>query len=360
MCHAIRPVLIPEHIHLHFIMHHEEYLRSSNTVKLVDRATKKQNALYAAAAASSTSSSSSKGSPPLDKWSVPGGTVDLFIQGVAAHHEKLKNIISANLYNTIVLFPSSTAVTLDEYMTARQQLKHQQDQQQSKEAKSDVASSSSATSSRQPYLDSLHIIILDGTWKQASHIANRVIEPLFQQLYAANTSSSSSASSSSSSSSSTPPYPPRYVKINPADILPDGKSLFDPLRNQTQPDRCCTLEATSAILKLLGAHDKLTKDPLMFNLKLLVDALKAQGGREEVYGMIPSIVYQHLLHNKDVFPAGSKRARQATLDQEVTRKFSRVKDDGSVDKTEGEEQAATDAATDATSAMTSTSTTSNS
>ena len=79
--------------------------------------------------------------------------------------------------------------------------------------------------------DDIHIIVIDGTWKQANHIHKRLID-------------------STCIENNLPQ--PTYVKIDPGSILENNKSLFDPLRSQTQPDRCCTLEASVSLLKELN------------------------------------------------------------------------------------------------------------
>jgi hypothetical protein len=94
------------------------------------------------------------------------------------------------------------------------------------------------------------VVVLDGTWRQARKLRTR--------------------------------YVPAHVPHVRIDVR--TKSLFDPLRTQTQADRCCTLEAAIWLLHELGESEKTTSS-LLQSLKVLVDAMLIQHGVPDIHGV---------------------------------------------------------------------------
>eukprot|EP00026_Physarum_polycephalum_P002133 Phypoly_transcript_02137.p2 GENE.Phypoly_transcript_02137~~Phypoly_transcript_02137.p2 ORF type:complete len:407 (-),score=82.27 Phypoly_transcript_02137:59-1279(-) len=93
------------------------------------------------------------------------------------------------------------------------------------------------------------VCVLDGTWKQVKALLNRL---------------------------------PEITKVH-LPIEPDGiKSLLTPVRQQSTPDRICTLQATIIAMQHLGESPELCES-LTKSLKHFMNSLLRQGGRKVKY-----------------------------------------------------------------------------
>jgi len=345
MCDLIPPVALPSHIHLHFLVHYEEYLRASNTVKLIERGVQLANEVFFEEKDPQVIRSEAvvwpgpRGGPVAGDGTEPAmenvpfvpaptvdfrkellrevgtdevvqsaqdllrdanGTVDMLIYGVDAHHTRLINVfteIEETKAHALVLFPSGDSKLIDDLLPELQGELRRSESDATMVAPTEDASTGSrpqieAKEEKKGGLLPIHIFVLDGTWRQANHMHNRFLDPLCRQLV--NEGKLSRL--------------PQYVKIDPQDILPDSKSLFEPLRSQTQADRCCTLEATVALLRKLGVSQSLTIEPLFYALKCLVDSLQTQNGFHPDYGTLSRKRLQRMRGARADRPRGFREA----------------------------------------------------
>lgn len=331
MCDLIKPMQLPKHIHFHYIVHHTEYLRASNTVKLFIRGVQQAHMeanqadlkfnqvdtlkLYTDEHEDVSDGSYFNGNHANLQTNTELGTAEMLFHGITAHEKKIHELVSLagrDDADVIVLFPSSNppAVDVEEFVKTRE-ARIQQDEEKS-------STSIDTTTGNTKTVRPLHVLVMDGTWKQANHIHNRVIQDLCRQRN----------------------FPsPVYVKINPESILPNSKSLFEPLRSQTQDDRCCTLEASVALCKSLGV-DLTQCDDMLFNIKLLVDCLKSQTAAPIVYNVLTEERSNKIMKSHLQKPPGNKSGDIADEELELF-KYVRAKQQESKEQSPKQDEQST-------------------
>jgi DTW domain-containing protein YfiP len=105
-------------------MHPKEFLRSSNSGKLILR-------------------------------TLPVASRELLIAGIEAHDMRLQDVCAAAPHNTVILFPSDDSVGLDEWLIAKQKKKEEAEE-----------NSAPAAAAAAP----LNVVLFDGTWRQANSL----------------------------------------------------------------------------------------------------------------------------------------------------------------------------------------------
>jgi len=346
MCNALRDWQCRHRVFI--LMHEREFGRGSNTGKIAVRAANMQRRLSRSsggerntdALVSESSAATHSHSPiaPIELLSTNDLTRHsaMISMDIPAQMQALIDLCHAQPLNTIVLYPSDQAITVEELRQLRGWTEQRQMvQEQSAES---IARPSSPSSSSQPACPNLNIILLDGTWRQArhmksilpSHIPAIKIDPLKYKLdgtlrpqkveldesqpekvsttnVAALAAPSSSiaggaaatpapssveavavaASAATTDASTEPisrlsPFSPHHLDGKQAPVGTSFVSLFYPLRKQSQPDRISTLEALVVLLKELDESAETTHF-LLDMLRVLVDSMRVQSGMNCVY-----------------------------------------------------------------------------
>lgn len=304
-CSEHLPLRLPGCLRLHFFVHPSEYLRCTNTVRVIVRGVTKARAEQAAADLSSSSSPSSNNAsgtfaPPTL------GEASMLLFGVAAHEARLQGILAGNPGRVCILYPSPDSVDARSYLSASPSLRQFVARMPSEgdgaraPAPTPAAMPAGVSSSAPPRpeqpeeLQHLDVIVLDGTWSQARNLNHQISKFCAQRGVPA----------------------PQCLRIDPETVVPAGKSLFHPVRQQSQRDRCCTLEATAALLALLRDGGQAV-EPMLANLRRLVDYTGLQGSLSDpqVYGTVQPARLAELLRNvrRHERGPGSRKVRESAL-----------------------------------------------
>jgi len=169
----------------------------------------------------------------------------IFLSGIPEEEAEMLSILKNNPKNSFVLFPSLNSISVAQFLSRFDPENSSDSKGKEKEKEGEYE------------FPSLNIVVLDGTWNQAKHLAYNIPEEV-----------------------------PR-VHVDPT-----SPSLFL-LRKQTRSDRICTLEAATLLIdELENFSFKPNPNPpnhdlfhtMLGNLKLSVDSVLRDKGKEPVYG----------------------------------------------------------------------------
>jgi len=203
-------------------MHQLEYLRASNTGKLLQIADPKTR---------------------------------LYIAGHEDHEKEFFELLQKRGDRVLCLYPSTDSISLDQFLSkigfSQQQQEILPQQQPQQQNGTPHTSNNINKTANQPTIPPLTICVLDGTWRQAKGMNARL--------------------------------PSTVPKVHLPLFEGGIPSLLSPARKQSTPDRICTLQAMVMAMQFFQEDKENTCDPLIKGLKTFLNSLLKQNGRRAVY-----------------------------------------------------------------------------